>query len=115
MLEKLLRFPLPDQIKAVVEKIESLDETSSHHVISEWVNGTPYLTSYERWVINRALHKRDRAYMLNQAMEIVLGRDTHPSEVLKSKFVPGEYRPPHRMQSAEPRKKVEVVLREKIK
>jgi hypothetical protein len=113
MLEKLLRLPLPDQIKAVLEKIESLDETSSHHVISEWVNGTPYLTSYERWVINRALHKRDRAYMLNQAMEIVLGRD--PYQVLKSKFEPGEYRPRQRMQSAEPRKKVEVVLREKIK
>ena len=115
MLEKLLRFPLPDQIKAVMEKIESLDETSSHHVISEWVNGTPYLTSYERWVINRALHKRDRAYMLNQAMEVVLGRDPHSNDILKSKFESGVYRAPIRMQSAEPRKKVEVVLREKIK
>jgi hypothetical protein len=46
-------------------------------------------------------------------MEIVLGRD--PYQVLKSKFEPGEYRPRQRMQSAEPRKKVEVVLREKIK
>jgi hypothetical protein len=53
--------------------------------------------------------------MLNQAMEVVLGRDTHPYQVLKSKFEPGEYRAPFRMQSAEPRKKVEVVLREKIK
>jgi hypothetical protein len=115
MLEKLLRLPLPDQLKAVVEKIESLDETSSHHDITEWVNRTPYLTRYERWVINRAFHKRDRAYMLNQAMEIVLGRDTHPNDILKSKFEPGEYRPRQRMQSAETRKKVEVVLREKIK
>jgi hypothetical protein len=53
--------------------------------------------------------------MLNQAMEIVLGRDTHPNDILKSKFEPGEYRPRQRMQSAETRKKVEVVLREKIK
>ena len=73
MLEKLLRFPLPDQIKAVVEKIESLDETSSTTRITAWMRDSQStLTGYERWSVKRALRKRERVVTLCEAMTLVI-------------------------------------------
>ena len=72
MLEKLLRLPLPDQLKAVAEKIDSLDETSSDGRISSWVRSSSSLSKYERWVLRRALRRRERAKVLCEAMTLVI-------------------------------------------
>ena len=72
MLETLLRLPLPDQIKALIEKVESLDETSSSYRISNWVKSSSTLTRYECWMLNRALNKRHRARTLCEAMSLVI-------------------------------------------
>jgi len=72
MLEKLLRLPLPDQLKAVAEKIDSLDDASSDGRISSWVRGSSSLSKYERWVLKRALRKRERARTLCEAMTLVI-------------------------------------------
>jgi hypothetical protein len=82
MLEKLLRFPLPDQLKAVAEKIDSLDETSSDGRISSWVRGSSALSKYERWVLKRAFSKRDRARTLCEAMTLVITPEPTHGEYL---------------------------------
>lgn len=92
MLEKLLRLPLPDQIKAVIEKIESLDETSSPNRISNWaLNSESTLTRYERWAIKRALRKRARVATLCEAMTLVITPEPTVGEYLTG-VVEGEYR-----------------------
>jgi hypothetical protein len=72
MLEKLLRFPLPDQLKAVAEKIDSLDDASSDGRISSWVRSSSSLSKYERWVLRRALRRRERVMTLCEAMTLVI-------------------------------------------
>ena len=93
MLEKLLRLPLPDQIKAVLEKIESLDETSSTTRITRWVRDSQStLTRYERWAIKRALRKRERVVTLCQAMALVITpeptHDEYLAGIVKAEFKP---------------------------
>lgn len=86
MLEKLLRFPLPDQLKAVAEKIDSLDETSSTGRISTWVRDVSSLSRYERWVLKRALRKRVRATTLCEAMAIVITPEPTHGEYLTGRI-----------------------------
>jgi hypothetical protein len=74
MIEQLLRYPLPDQIKALIEKIESEDDTSSLPFIEQLV---PFMRPYERYVFRRALRKAQRARLLNRAMEIVIDRNEY--------------------------------------
>ena len=82
MLEKLLRLPLPDQLKAVAEKIDSLDDASSDGRISSWVRGSSSLSKYERWVLKRALRKRERARTLCEAMTLVITPEPTHGEYL---------------------------------
>lgn len=82
MLEKLLRLPLPDQLKAVAEKIDSLDDASSDGRISSWVRGSSSLSKYERWVLKRALRKRERARTLCEAMTLVITPEPNHGEYL---------------------------------
>ena len=86
MLEKLLRLPLPDQLKAVAEKIDSLDETSSDGRISNWVRQASSLSRYERWVLKRALRKRVRATTLCEAMTLVITPEPTPGDYLSGRI-----------------------------
>ena len=74
MLTKLLRFPVPDQIKALLEKIDSegaaLDSSSRRKI--ESLIHVDNLTRYERYLLKQGLAKYERAKTLDKAMCIVL-------------------------------------------
>jgi len=77
MLEKLLRARLPEQIVALVEKLEQ-DPDTSHLQKVEWLLDHPeaVLTRYERWALQRAVRKcRNvirREKTLNRVMSIII-------------------------------------------
>lgn len=76
MLKDLLRAPLPDQLKALLETIDSYElgkETSSLRKI-EALLGNPALSVYERWVIRNALRPYYRKRLLDHAMMVVLNK-----------------------------------------
>lgn len=72
MLERLLRYPLPDQIKALCEKIDLLDDddASSLAKIDDLIY---HMRFYERLIARRAIKLKKRAKVLNRAMELVIG------------------------------------------
>ena len=72
MIERLLRYPLPNQIKALCEKIDLLeaDGTSSLAKVESLL---PHMHFYERIIVRRALYVKQRARFLNYVMEIVIG------------------------------------------
>ena len=74
MLTKLLRCPVPDQIKALLEKIDSegaaLDSSSRRKI--ESLIREDNLTRYERYLLKQGLAKYERAKTLDKAMCIVL-------------------------------------------
>lgn len=98
MLEKLLRARLPEQIVALVEKLEQ-DPDTSHLQRVEWLLKTDStrFTRYERWVIKRALRKSQdvvrREETLNRVMSIVI------NEPVKEK-APDTYMYPQGIQGA---------------
>jgi hypothetical protein len=72
MLERLLRYPLPDQIKALCEKIDLLDDddASSLVKIDDLID---HMRFYERIIVRRAIKLKKRVRVLNRAMELVIG------------------------------------------
>lgn len=76
MLTKLLRFPVPDQIKALLEKIDSEGaalDSSSRVRIRELLD-EDFLTRYEKFLLKRGLRTYKRAKALDDAMCIVLNQ-----------------------------------------
>lgn len=69
--EKLLRYPLPDQLKAVLEKFDG-DFDASHLNKLDALSESRGFTWYERRMLKRAYHKAKRNMALNTAMEVVL-------------------------------------------
>jgi hypothetical protein len=82
MLKKLLRAPLPEQIVALLEKLEQ-DPDASHlmRVDALMDNGRAKFTWYEKRVIRHELNKvRNvirRACTLDDVMSIVINEPTH--------------------------------------
>jgi hypothetical protein len=89
MLEKLLRARLPEQIVALIEKLEQ-DPDASHldKVMLLLNNGETVFTRYEHWVLKRAVRKCRtvilREQTLNRVMRIVINEPVHET-------VPGSY------------------------
>ena len=76
MLTKLLRFPVPDQIKALLEKIDSEGadlDSSSRRKIRDLLD-EDFLTRYEKFLLKQGLRKYKRAKALDDAMCIVLNQ-----------------------------------------
>ena len=74
MIDKLLRIPLAPQLKAVLEKLDNVNETSSLTTVENFFRvHAKGMTRYECFVLRRAIRKANRLYMLNDAMEVVLG------------------------------------------
>jgi len=76
MLTKLLRWPVPDQIKALLEKIDSEGaalDSSSRKRIRELLD-EDFLTRYEKFLLKRGLRTYKRAKALDDAMCIVLNQ-----------------------------------------
>ena len=69
--EKLLRHPLPEQIKAVLEKFDG-DFDASHLRKLDSLADSRGFTRYERYMLQRAYRRAKRDLALNEAMELVL-------------------------------------------
>jgi len=69
--EKLLRHPLPDQLKAVLEKFDG-DFDASHLRRLKDIIDSEGITRYERLMLKRTYRKAKREIMLTEAMELVI-------------------------------------------
>jgi len=76
-VEKILRAPLPDQLKALLEKFDAEFDASHLTKLGKLADELS-LTWYERRMLNRAYRKArkelNRAKTLDAAMSIVLNR-----------------------------------------
>jgi hypothetical protein len=77
LTEKILRAPLPDQLKALLEKFDAEFDASHLRMLRNLANESS-LTRYERFMLKRTHHKAqmelNRAETLDAAMSIVLNR-----------------------------------------
>jgi len=75
LTEKILRRPLPDQLKALLEKFDG-DFDASHLRALKDLSDEPSFTRYEQFMLKRAYKdarvKLDRNNALNTAMSVVL-------------------------------------------
>jgi uncharacterized protein (UPF0297 family) len=73
MIEQILRAPLPDQIKALLEKLDNELDASSLQKVNAFVRTyAAYLTRYERMMLRRAIRRINRELLMNEAMAIVI-------------------------------------------
>ena len=74
MIDKLLQIPLPDQLKALIEKLEGQEiDARSLRKIGEFLTELK-LTRYERFVVGRAYKRVRRLSDMNRIMnEIIIG------------------------------------------
>ena len=91
MLKKLLRAPLPEQIVALLEKLEQNPDTSHlEKVLSLLDYHQTRLTRYEEWVIKRQIRKIHnvirRAQTLDDVMNIVVDRPTREEQAKEARI-----------------------------
>lgn len=73
MIDKILRAPLPDQLKALLEKLDNEVDASSLKKINDFVRlYARYLTRYERMVFRRSINRINRHLLMEEAMAIVI-------------------------------------------
>lgn len=74
MIDKLLQLPLPEQLKALIEKLEGQEiDARSLRKIGEFL-GELKLTRYERFVVGRVYKRVRRLSDMNRIMnEIIIG------------------------------------------
>lgn len=82
--EKLLRRPLPDQLKAVLEKFDG-DFDASHLRKLDSLADSRGFTRYERYMLQRAYRRAKRDLALNEAMELVLNLNPRREIVVQPK------------------------------
>ena len=77
LTEKILRAPLPDQLKALLEKFDAEFDASHLRKLGHMTTNRSF-TRYERFMLKRTHHKAqmelNRVEALNAAMNIVLNR-----------------------------------------
>ena len=86
--EKLLRHPLPEQLKAVLEKFDG-DFDASHLRKLDSLAGSRGFTRYERYMLQRAYCRAKRDLALNEAMELVLNLNPRREIVVQPKGTTG--------------------------
>ena len=86
--EKLLRHPLPEQLKAVLEKFDG-DFDASHLRKLDSLAGSRGFTRYERYMLQRAYRRAKRDLDLNEAMELVLNLNPRREIVVQPKGTTG--------------------------
>ena len=86
--EKLLRYPLPDQLKAVLEKFDG-DFDASHLRKLDSLADSRGFTRYERYMLQRAYRRAKRDLALNEAMELVLNLNPRREIVVQPKGTTG--------------------------
>lgn len=81
MMDKLLRAPLPDQFKALLEKLDTELDTSSLQKINRFLRDyESCLTRYERLVFKREIRKVNRRIIMDAAMAVVINVPEPESE-----------------------------------
>jgi hypothetical protein len=86
--EKLLRHPLPEQLKAVLEKFDG-DFDASHLRKLDSLAGSRGFTRYERYMLQRAYRRAKRDLALNEAMELVLNLNPRREILVQPKGTTG--------------------------
>jgi hypothetical protein len=86
--EKLLRHPLPEQLKAVLEKFDG-DFDASHLRKLDSLADSRGFTRYERYMLQRAYRRAKRDLALNEAMELVLNLNPRREIVVQPKGTTG--------------------------
>ena len=81
IIETIIRYPLPDQFKALLEKLETQDiDARSLRTLGNLLADLK-LTRYERWVIGRVYKRIRRLNDLNRVMqEVILGEQRTMSD-----------------------------------
>jgi hypothetical protein len=69
-LEKKLAEFLPQEMLALLEKIETIDGDENDYVIAEYINCTP-LTKFERFMLIRAYRRYESRQARFKAMELL--------------------------------------------
>jgi hypothetical protein len=82
--EKLLRHPLPDQLKAVLEKFDGEFDASHLRKLDSLADSRGF-TRYERFMLQRAYNRAKRDLVLNEAMELVLNLQPRREIVVQPK------------------------------
>ena len=70
VLEQKLANLLPQEMLALLEKIESLEGAENDHVIAQYINQTP-LTKFERLMLTRAYRRYESRQARFKAMELL--------------------------------------------
>jgi len=83
-IEKILRYPLPDQLKAVLEKFDGEFDASHLRKLYSLADSHGF-TRYERFMLQRAYNRAKRDLVLNEAMELVLNLQPRREIVIKPK------------------------------
>lgn len=71
-LHKALRFLVPEEIKALLEKIDSLDRYDSSSYPLEQLVRTGKFTKFERKLLRNAIDRVQRRQTLSDAMHVVI-------------------------------------------
>ena len=70
VLEQKLASLLPQEMLALLEKIESLEGAENDHAIAQYINHTP-LTKFERFMLVRAYRRYESRQARFSAMELL--------------------------------------------
>jgi len=70
MLTKILRYPLPEQLRLMLEILDDPADARSHALCRPNLDAFNF---YERWLIGRALKKNKRHRALIEILDVALG------------------------------------------
>lgn len=70
VLEQKLASLLPQEMLALLEKIESIEGAEDDHAIAQYINHTP-LTKFERFMLVRAYRRYESRQARFRAMELL--------------------------------------------
>lgn len=92
MIKHLLRKPLPQEVVALLEKIDAIEtrDDSSYHRAMAIVHGGKF-TRYERALLRNALGKIMRRETLHEAMEVVINAPSQEGVTLGSPYLKDDW------------------------
>ena len=83
MMTKLLRKPLPQEVLALLEKIDSIDDTSdSSYYRAKSLVRDGHFTRYERALLRNALGKIARRETMRHAMGVVINEPCESTQTI---------------------------------
>lgn len=94
MIKHLLRKPLPQEVVALLEKIDAIETRadSSYHRAMAIVHGGKF-TRYERALLRNALGKIMRRETLHEAMEVVINAPSQEGVTVGNPYLKEDWTP----------------------